>query len=75
MLNSVKQISGNNKYFFTHHPRHLYTLISPDGKTRNQIDHIAISFKWEAVSKTQGHSLGLIVILTISCSNLKIRFI
>ena len=37
--------------FFTHHPRHLYTWISPDGKTRNQIDHIAISFKWRSSVK------------------------
>ena len=37
--------------FFTHHPRRLYTWTSPDGKTRNQIDHIAISFKWRSSVK------------------------
>ena len=37
--------------FFTHHPRHLYTWISPDGKTRNQYDHIAISLKWRSSVK------------------------
>src|SRR6218665_1684627 len=30
-----------------HHPRRLYTWTSPDGKTRNQIDYIAIEKKWK----------------------------
>ena len=30
-----------------HHPRRLYTWISPDGETRNQIDYIAIAQKWK----------------------------
>ena len=32
--------------WFEHHPRRLYTWTSPDGKTRNQIDYIAIAQKW-----------------------------
>ena len=31
---------------FDHHPRHLYTWISLDSKTRNQIDYIMINQKW-----------------------------
>lgn len=31
---------------FQHHPRHLYTWISPDRKTKNQIDFICFSHKW-----------------------------
>ena len=32
---------------FQHHPRHLYTWIAPDRKTRNQIDYIIFSKKWK----------------------------
>jgi len=32
---------------FKHHPRHLYTWVSPDKKTRNQIDYIMINKKWK----------------------------
>ena len=32
---------------FTQHPRRLYTWISPDAQTKNQIDFIAISRKWK----------------------------
>ena len=32
---------------FTQHPRRLYTWISPDAQTKNQIDIIAISQKWK----------------------------
>ena len=31
---------------FKQHPRRLYTWISPDGKTRNQIDYIIIKRRW-----------------------------
>ena len=36
---------------FQHHPRHLYTWISPDEKTRNQIDYIMLSKKWKSCIK------------------------
>ena len=36
---------------FEHHPRHLYTWISPDRNTRNQIDYIIINQKWKASLK------------------------
>ena len=36
---------------YEHHPRHLYTWISPDRKTRNQIDYIIINQKWKASLK------------------------
>ena len=36
---------------FEHHPRHLYTWISPGRKTRNQIDYVIINQKWKASLK------------------------
>ena len=36
---------------FEHHPRHLYTWISPDKNTRNQIDFVMINQKWKASLK------------------------
>lgn len=33
---------------FKHHPRRLYTWVSPDGKTRNQIDYIMIRSRWRS---------------------------
>ena len=33
--------------WFKKHPRRLYTWNSPDGKSRNQIDYIAIDQKWK----------------------------
>ncbi len=40
---------------FKQHPRRLYTWVSPDGKTRNQIDYIIIKKRWRSsvtVTKT-----------------------
>ena len=36
---------------FEHHPRHLYTWISPGKKTRNQTDYITMSQKWTSYIK------------------------
>ena len=36
---------------FQQHPRRLYTWVSPDGKTRNQIDYIAIKRRWRSSVK------------------------
>ena len=36
---------------FQQHPRRLYTWISPDGKTRNQIDYILIRRRWRSSVK------------------------
>ena len=36
---------------FKHHPRHLYTWISPDNKLRNQTDYIIINQKWKSWPK------------------------
>ncbi|XP_042857015.1 uncharacterized protein LOC122243475 [Penaeus japonicus] len=36
---------------FRHHPRHLYTWISPDKRTRNQIDYIVLNHKWKSCIK------------------------
>ena len=36
---------------FEHHPRHFYAWISPDNKTRNQIDYITINQKWKSALK------------------------
>jgi len=33
---------------FPHHPRRKYTWLSPDGNTRNQIDYILISSRWQS---------------------------
>ena len=33
---------------FQKHPRHHYTWISPDNRTRNQIDYITFSQKWKS---------------------------
>jgi hypothetical protein len=33
---------------FQHHPRRLCTWTSPDGKTKNQIDYIAVAQKWKS---------------------------
>ncbi|KAL0895144.1 hypothetical protein ABMA27_013595 [Loxostege sticticalis] len=41
---------------FEHHPRRLYTWVSPDGKTRNQIDYIMIRSRWRS-SITNAHTL------------------
>ncbi|KAL0860793.1 hypothetical protein ABMA27_009337 [Loxostege sticticalis] len=41
---------------FEHHPRRLYTWVSPDGKTRNQIDYIMIRSQWRS-SITNAHTL------------------
>jgi len=34
---------------FEHNPRRRYTWISPDGRTRNQIDYMAIRKQWKAI--------------------------
>ncbi|XP_072041109.1 craniofacial development protein 2-like [Amphiura filiformis] len=36
---------------FQQHPRRLYTWISPDGRTRNQIDYILIKRRWRSSVK------------------------
>ena len=36
---------------FKHHPRHLYTWISPDSKNCNQIDFFIINKKWKSSVK------------------------
>ena len=51
----IKFCSTNNlviaNTLFQHHPRHLYTWISPDKRTRNQIDFIALNQKWKNNTK------------------------
>ena len=37
--------------FFDHHPRRLYTWVSPDGRTRNQIDYILAQTRWKSSFK------------------------
>lgn len=32
---------------FEHHPRHLYTWISSDNNTRNEIDYVMVNQKWK----------------------------
>ena len=48
----LKFCSSNNltiaNTLFQKHPRHLYTWISPDNRTRNQIDYITLSQKWKS---------------------------
>ncbi|CAB3248147.1 unnamed protein product [Arctia plantaginis] len=41
---------------FQHHPRRLYTWVSPGGKTRNQIDYIMVRSRWRS-SITNAHTL------------------
>ena len=43
---SVNNLAVAN-VLFKHHPRHLYTWIPPDNKTRNQIDYFMIIKKWK----------------------------
>uniref|UniRef100_H2YWZ5 Reverse transcriptase domain-containing protein n=1 Tax=Ciona savignyi TaxID=51511 RepID=H2YWZ5_CIOSA len=53
--NLVEFCSTNNlsitNTMFKHHPRHLYTWVSPDQKTRNQIDYILLGQKWRSAVK------------------------
>ncbi|KAL0879221.1 hypothetical protein ABMA27_003004 [Loxostege sticticalis] len=37
--------------FFQHHPRRLWTWITPDGKHKNQIDYILIGSRWKSSIK------------------------
>ena len=37
--------------FFDHHPRRLCTWVSPDGRTRNQIDYILAQTRWKSSFK------------------------
>lgn len=37
--------------WFQHHPRRIYTWISPDGKTKNQIDYCLVPSRWKSSMK------------------------
>ena len=51
---------------FRHHPRQLYTWVSPDGATRNQIDYIMINKTRKPVRKMSRPTQELTAIATIS---------
>jgi len=52
-VQSFRVCSVNNlavvNTLFTHHPRHLYTWVSAEMKTRNQFDYIMINKKWRGI--------------------------
>ena len=65
---------------FKHHERNRYTWLSPDGNTRNQIDHIAIDKRWfssmldaKSYPGADGDSDHNLVIAKMRLKALKIR--
>uniref|UniRef100_H2YG38 Endonuclease/exonuclease/phosphatase domain-containing protein n=1 Tax=Ciona savignyi TaxID=51511 RepID=H2YG38_CIOSA len=50
---STNNLSITNT-MFKHHPRHLYTWVSPDHKTRNQIDYVLLGQKEKNVRTRPG---------------------
>ena len=68
-------VIGNS--FFKHHPRRLFTWISPDGKTKNQIDYILVKKRWKSsIQKTKtypGADCGTDHGLLVSTIKIKLR--
>ena len=62
---------------FAHKDIHKYTWISPDRKTKNQIDHITINKKWRTslldVRAYRGADVGSDHMLVVSTILLKLR--